>query len=452
MIVIIVAVILSLLAAVGMADDDDEDQSGDNGDLQTFRIGYSEALTPFVVDSNGKIVEPEGSDKQFYVVRYTLANTEVSNGLNLGYYGDLTWIVNYDGVGYTSSAVSKSLPDYNPCTVKVRGQATSIVVFEVPADKTLKDLTFTVYFGEGQELVWSHALDPEAYVAEIPEIIPDVRIGWCAIFAKTVTSSKYSSWSYTAPSGWKVLLITFTLANDHYKAGVDISYNGPLDWSVIYDHRENSNGHYCCTYLAEYSAETIHIGGIGTSTAALEVPDYVSLDDLEIRVVDFWDDFTISYDDTLVQKGPSGKIRVNYSALMAEQVYDNGEVRTPSSGMRFALLTYAAINDTDRTISTSQSIWEWTLTVDGTTYNAKSYRTVGHDDHPSISPGKAGYQILVFEVPESTSEQDLSYNYSYHGLNVSIVRDRSFKTPVPMDSFYGTSVWSATIKWTDPTA
>lgn len=466
LLVVILVVVVFSAVVLGMGDYAEENNSSNT---QIFRVGYSETLTPFVVDSDGEAIEPEDQGKQFYVVRYTIANADVSSGIDTGYYGDLSWKVNYDKVAYGSSVVSKSLPEYNPCTIKAGGHATSVIVFEVPTGKTLDDLSFTVYYGKGQKLVWSHDLDPEAYVAELPEVIPDVRIGWTATLAKTVTSYKHSSWSYTAPEGRKVLLITFTLANDHYGEGVDIGYSGSLDWSVIYEHRENSDGHYCCKYLQAYSVETIHVGGVGTSVAALEVPDNVPLDELEIKVVDFWGKFTISYDETLNPKsttdsgsGPSsgsssvepvaGRIRVNYSALMSTQVYDNGKIRAPGDGMKFALLTYAAINDTNSTISTSQSVWKWTLVIDGTSYSAKSYGTVGHNDCLSISPGKAGYQILVFEVPESASITDISYSYQYRGSEVTIVRDQSFKVPVPVDAFYGTSLWSTTIRWTDPTA
>lgn len=412
--VIIVVLIFGLFSLVGSTDDEDEDDDSNRDDLQTFRIGYAETLTPFVVDSNGKMIEPDGSDKQFYVVRYTLANSEVSKGLDLGYYGDLTWKVRYDMVEYASSTTSRSMPDYNPCIVKVHGQATSIMVFEVPTDKTLDDLSFTVYYNKGQKLVWSHALDPEAYVAEIPEIVPDVRIGYNLALSSYVI---YENGTIATPSDntMQYAVITFTAANDGYGKGLDLGYYGDLTWKISYNNLLYESA-WRTTSMKEYNDVTVQVGGIASSIVIFEVPKGIELSDLTVES-HHSNGFSAIIDSSLtpdayVQPTLGPDVRIDWSArLTTSLTTTSGYTYHADSGAKYLVISFTVANDSYEPgvdIGRYGGL-SWWVEYNGLKNDSDAYegsRIAGYQD-VSVMTGSTGSSTVVFEVPSNLKLADL---------------------------------------------
>lgn len=127
----------------------------------------------------------------------------------------------------------------------------------------------------------------------------DVRYDYTAEFIDSVHSPTSSAVWYPEGEGMKFLLVHITIANDFEEDGVSTN-ELLLDVKATYDHITYNQSAGLASFLPGYQYITIQQGGVGTTSAVIEVPDEATLDEISVTVDLDFSFTTFERDDSLL--------------------------------------------------------------------------------------------------------------------------------------------------------
>lgn len=127
-------------------------------DKAAVEIGWRAELSPTLYEKDLDYTVYPDNGNQFVILHFCVKNDSYTDGIDIGYFGDLSWRVTYNNVEYTSEGRTILADGYNDVKINVGGQESSVVVFQVPSALTADDLDFTVYHGKSITMEYNSAL------------------------------------------------------------------------------------------------------------------------------------------------------------------------------------------------------------------------------------------------------------------------------------------------------
>lgn len=123
--------------------------SGGGDDKNVARYNYDITLSEDTIGSGFLSTSPE-SGFQFAIVKYTMVNESFENGVSTNPF-TMTWTVTANGVSYNHKSAVMYHPDYKETvTIEVGGTHSSVVLFEVPLDVEVDDITVNIKYSSSR--------------------------------------------------------------------------------------------------------------------------------------------------------------------------------------------------------------------------------------------------------------------------------------------------------------
>lgn len=110
------------------------------------------------------------------------------------------------------------------------------------------------------------------------------------------------------------------------------------------------------------------------------------------------------------------EVRYDYSAEIVDSFQSaSGYTYTPSAGMEYVILHVAVANDSyEDGFSTNSLIFVWKATIDGISYDtALDMYSLPNYKLITIEAGGSATFDYLFEVPEGTALEDITFTYEY---------------------------------------
>lgn len=126
--------------------------------------------------------------------------------------------------------------------------------------------------------------------------------------------------------------------------------------------------------------------------------------------------------------GYSHEVRYNYDATIADSyMSSSGYTIKADPGKEFVIIHYTIANDKGSEFAVSGLNVDWSLKVNGVTYDPSIGDTVYHKDYSSvkISAGAKASSVSVFEVPSTLKLSDMTIEFEmvYMSGSLHLVRD-----------------------------